>query len=186
MEPSDTNAQMVTWIVALLGALIGGGLSAFGAWLAIGRQFILQNNNADSLARSFFSFLLEEQIRSVNSMIEYRSSNAGEIAYFDLDKLQTNYALFERNKEWLVRISDGVVRQNIVDVLSGLQIWTNLLRNQAQTVSDTQSKLVLAEAGSPNHQTYLNEVENAKGQVDGLFANLSAARQQLETTKSSL
>lgn len=177
---------MPNWIESLIGALIGGGLSALGAWLAIGRQFKLHNHQTDHVARSFFAFLLDEQLRSVNSLIEYRALNSNQIAYFDIEKLRVNYSMFERNKEWLVRISDLNIRRQIIDAVSGLQLWTGFLLDADKGVNDAKRQLLLSEPGSPNHIATTNEIENAKGRVDGLFGNLSTVRQHIETVIASL
>lgn len=177
---------MPSWAESLLGALIGGGLSVVGAWVAIGRQFKLQRRQTDEVARDFFSFLLDEQLRSVNSLINHRGLNSNQIGYFDLEKLRVNYSMFERNKEWLVRISDVDIRRQLIDAVSGLQLWTSVIMESDKNVNEVRRQLSQSEPGSPNHNDTLVQVQNAQAQLGASFASLSAVKQHLESVRASL
>jgi hypothetical protein len=121
-----------------VGAVVGGTLSAVGAWVSIGRQLQASQRERGELAARLIAMILGEQSRAIDRVIKQRATGAGRIMFMDIDRVQANYGLFERNREWLIHVDEPSDRQAALDTLSEIQVLSGLLRDQVQKWESAQ------------------------------------------------
>lgn len=174
---------VIDWVVALVAAFIGGGLSAIGAWFAIGRQFKIQKTQIEEVARSFFASVIDENILRLENLQSYRSSNAGAVALFDLNMLIANYQMFERNREHLIRLNPED-RKALNNLISQAQTFAFALQSadQERQNADVQSSLPLGQA---ERAMVDNSREQAQQKVDELFSHLPTLLNELNAAREN-
>ena len=156
-------------VVAIIAALIGGVLSAFGAWLAIGRQLSANREQQKRTATELFVFVLEQQLSTLDDLIAYRSANGGNINYLYLSAITSTQQLFERNREWLVWVAGRSVRKKILDATMHIAIWADQVKNAASAEDDANYRLSCLNSGEPVYLQVQQQVQQYRSNKDSLF-----------------
>ena len=162
---------MESWLIPLFSALVGGFLSALGAWFSIGRQIKHGQQSVDQASVELFRFLISEQQRELMALETYRSANGGAVAIIDIDRMLANYEIFARNKEWIVRIRDELVRTRIMDLITEIQIWATVVRGQWLQLGENRSVLA-GEADQASRVIAIANADRIETQLNAMFADL--------------
>ena len=156
-------------VVAIIAALTGGALSAFGAWLAIGRQLNHQHDTYRRVARDFFSFICEKHSENIQQLIEFRSAKAGYIDYIYLEAIRSDHQMLERNREQLVWVDDRNLRTRLLNAALQVSTWADQVRNAALAEDQSLAAQNASHEGSKEYIEATNYLQVARNMKDRLF-----------------
>lgn len=174
---------MNEWAIALIAALLGGLLSGFGAWLAVGRQMKAQTRGLDEMASEFLKFYIGEQREKIDTVLKYRGSQTGQHDLFSLSLILSNYSLFERNRETLIRIKDKQLRSDILHHVLGVQTWAEAMTGNINFIQRTVSDASHF-AAPPTEQSA--RVEQVSESLEKLYSSAPKIVDDLKKIEASL
>jgi hypothetical protein len=124
---------------ALIGALVGGLTSGLAAWLVVQAQLRAARVESDHYARKLFQMLVGEQGSIIQTMID-EHTRSGNIWLRLFDESSANYEIFQRNKEFLIRIEPDVLRSDVLKAMHDMQsaIYTYKRHENVRWIADQE------------------------------------------------